>query len=464
MSSLTDIAIKSAVADASAGRGRGRVLSDGEGRGTGRLVLRITKRRGRVASTWFAQQHQDRRKRMVRVGRYPEVSLSEARALYHAHFRAGLASGEPVQSLGSAFRDAQAGTGSLRDLCQTYVDQLRRDGRPSWREARKLLITGSGALCRYLAWDRPASGVLTRDIVAWLGLAYRRGKKALASHQRALAHAAFQFGLASENDYRSLTAERQIRFGLSVNPVHAVAWDDSAYVPRQRHLSPEELAAFWLWLSARRDDRSLSARLMILLGCRVQEITRLRGEQIDRAGMVVRWARTKNGRPHALPLLGDAWEILRSAPESGYLFALGTDTQRRDAVASVCREFTGVHGGDPFQARDLRRTWRTLAGLAGISRDVCAVIQNHAPTTGQVGWRVYDKADRLDEKSAALRAWQDWLTALVGTSSGTGVPTTPAGPVAPATPADYISHDIRHDVPPPPDSSRTASLSVRELL
>ena len=61
---------------------------------------------------------------------------------------------------------------------------------------------------------------------------------------------------------------------------------------------------------------------------------------------------------------------------------------------------------------DLRRTVRTgLSELGGIPAEVAELCLNHRPG-GVAG--VYDRAERIDERGAALQRWADHVDALLG--------------------------------------------------
>jgi integrase len=60
-----------------------------------------------------------------------------------------------------------------------------------------------------------------------------------------------------------------------------------------------------------------------------------------------------------------------------------------------------------FVPRDLRRTFKTLTGKAGISKEVRDRLQNHALT--DVSSLHYDKYDYLKEKREAMDIWNDYL-------------------------------------------------------
>lgn len=78
MPSLTDGQIKNAIKRVAKAQ-KPETLVDGEGRGTGRLVLVLKPHPTRVTSVWYAQQWQDGKRKLKKIGDYPHIPLAEAR-------------------------------------------------------------------------------------------------------------------------------------------------------------------------------------------------------------------------------------------------------------------------------------------------------------------------------------------------------------------------------------------------
>lgn len=66
---------------------------------------------------------------------------------------------------------------------------------------------------------------------------------------------------------------------------------------------------------------------------------------------------------------------------------------------------------EKFVPRDLRRTFKTLTGKAGISKDIRDRLQNHA--LQDVSSLHYDRYDYLKEKRVAMDTWNDYLLAII---------------------------------------------------
>jgi integrase len=61
--------------------------------------------------------------------------------------------------------------------------------------------------------------------------------------------------------------------------------------------------------------------------------------------------------------------------------------------------------------RDLRRTWKTLAGKAGVSKEIRDRIQNHA--LQDVSSKAYDRWNYMPEKRAGMKKWDKFVRAML---------------------------------------------------
>jgi integrase len=72
-------------------------------------------------------------------------------------------------------------------------------------------------------------------------------------------------------------------------------------------------------------------------------------------------------------------------------------------MGHVCVRAARTLGLAPFAARDLRRTWKTLAGGV-IAKEMRDRLQNHS--LSDLSSRHYDRYSYLDEKRAAILQWE----------------------------------------------------------
>ncbi|MEK9606135.1 MAG: integrase, partial [Gammaproteobacteria bacterium] len=70
---------------------------------------------------------------------------------------------------------------------------------------------------------------------------------------------------------------------------------------------------------------------------------------------------------------------------------------------------------ESFSARDLRRTFKTLAGSMGISLEMRNRLQGHALV--DVGSIYYDRYDYLDQKREAMEKWTEGLTTVISSQT-----------------------------------------------
>ena len=177
-----------------------------------------------------------------------------------------------------------------------------------------------------------------------------------------------------------------------------------AEAPRERVLTDDELRALWAGLDTRPGAASDALRLRLLTGQRGEhEIAPMTWAELDlEAGVwAIPAARTKNGRPHLVPLATEARALLtrrRAArPKDEPRVFPGLTVRSEDH-----RALAAIHGA-AYTWKDLRRTTATrLAGL-GFDETVIGRTLNHPRYS--VTARHYNQHEYLDEKRAALDAW-----------------------------------------------------------
>jgi hypothetical protein len=74
-----------------------------------------------------------------------------------------------------------------------------------------------------------------------------------------------------------------------------------------------------------------------------------------------------------------------------------------DSAATIVEQYIRKSGVDPFQMRDLRRTWKSLAGDAGIAKEACDRLQNHSYR--DVASVHYDRSDHWIIKCEGVDRW-----------------------------------------------------------
>ncbi|WP_165820280.1 site-specific integrase [Microvirga sp. KLBC 81] len=200
-------------------------------------------------------------------------------------------------------------------------------------------------------------------------------------------------------------------------------------VRRERVLSMEELGLIYRAALALDDTYGAAVRFLMLTGQRRAEVFEMPQSEIDLQERLWRLPaeRTKNRRPHDVPLSPSAVAILRSRQHgrdlvfstiSGTVFgALSKAKRRLDAKVLELRRVVDPKAGPlpHWTLHDLRRSFVTHAhDQLGVDIPVIERAINHISGTfgGIVG--VYNRAPLLKERRAAFDAWDRFLTHAAG--------------------------------------------------
>lgn len=394
--------------------------------------------RVRAASKSFFVQYQSPitgKRRFLDLGAYPETTLSQARAACR-EARALVEAGKDPQIERDKAQEAErqqllederrkaieAATGTVADLFTAYFAKLEREGKRSLPELRRLyekeIHTAIGS--------KKARDIVVDDAREIIRTVYARGAHVVANRVRELLHAAFRYGLQADND---VTRDSPARFRLEYNPVTAIPKPTKVQAG-ERALGAEEIRDLWHALEEAGMDHATKciARLMLLTGQRVQEVVGMRWGELDEGKTL--WTlppdRTKNERAHLVPLSATAAQIVATMePISGDKAHVFPHRDREDlpmewrSVSRAIKRFCDKATIQPFTPKDLRRTWRTRAGEAGLSKEIRDRIQNHA--LHDVSSRHYDRFDYLEPKRVALLKWERWLLAAIDGRADTNV-------------------------------------------
>ena len=181
--------------------------------------------------------------------------------------------------------------------------------------------------------------------------------------------------------------------------------------PIERVLSDDELRALWRGLDTRPGRASDALRLRLLLGQRGEEVVGMEWREVDLDAAVweIAGQRTKNRRPHAVPLAATALAILKQrrrkiAQHEPRVFPGLTLT------SDDHRELSAIANG-AYEWKDLRRTMTTHLGKLGFDETTMGRVLNHARYT--VTARHYNNHAYDAEKRAALDAWDRELAAII---------------------------------------------------
>jgi len=186
-------------------------------------------------------------------------------------------------------------------------------------------------------------------------------------------------------------------------------------VARDRVLTDQELKKVFAAARAENSTFGLIVQLLILTGQRCSEVAGLRSEFIASKERTITLpaSLTKNKRQHAFPFGKMTEAVLKNAqPENGYLFpARGKETPFNGWSKSKAA-FDMKCPIDPWTLHDLRRTFATKLASLGAPVNVTEKILNHVSgTTGGIV-AVYQRHAYMNEMKDAVREWEKHLAAI----------------------------------------------------
>jgi integrase len=405
MTSLTDGTIRNAIKRVEKSR-KQKMLTDGEGRGTGRLVLILKPMPTRVTAEWMAQQWRDGKRTKSKIGTYPALSLSEARVIFKRDFS------EVILKRSSIKIAADTRPGTVADLFEAYITSLKEGGKSSWPDAEASLNKSADILGR----TRLARDISPDDVLGVLRPIYERGARAMADHVRSYIRSAYSWGMKAERDYRSTSPRR---FKLAHNPAEGIPTEPKTV--GTRWLNEDEFVQLFRWLeypdAPVHPPYTRAVRIIMLTGQRVEEIARLHKDQWDRKEQIIDWSKTKNGKPHAIPVPKLAADLINSIipNEYGWFFPSAMDPSKPVSANTLYSFIYRQREREVIPVvtnRDLRRTWKTLAGKAGIPKEIRDRIQNHV--LQDVSSKNYDRWTYMPEKRAGMDKWDTFVSSLLG--------------------------------------------------
>ena len=348
------------------------------------------------ARTWFVfdVDPQTGKRRRIKLGRYPEMNLAEARreALDHKHALT-VEKRDPV-----AERKVQREALTFTGLIGVYLEQHAKPKKRSWKEDQRILNK------YFTRWrDRRADGITRPEVVAILQDIKKNHGGVMAN--RSLAAVRKMYSYAVRNGY------------LDDNPAKMVDRPASE-TSRDRVYTDAEIKALW----GAFDQMGVQGAILKMCFVTAQRLNEARGmrrDEIDGETWTLPAARSKNGRANVVPLSGLANHVLETTPNLGatYVFASprGPDQDGNERPVTIsskdrvrARKLSGVAD---FSPHDLRRTFRTAVAPLGFDRYIGERVLGHVMQGVEP---VYDRFDYLDQKRDLLEAWGRHVEDVIG--------------------------------------------------
>ena len=336
------------------------------------------------------------RKRRFSLGRFPHLSLADARASAMV-ILGQLASGIDPDGV----PDAPASPRRFEVVVEDFIDKhCSRHNRKSTAYATARLLRKH--FTPELA-GRPIGDISRRDIVTILDEAVAADTPSIANH-----------ALFAVRKFFNWCVERSI---VDVNPIAGLA-RPAPLRTRDRVLSDAELCVLWQAAQDIGYPFGTIVQLLILTAQRRGEVAGMRWSEIDfeQGQWTIPGDRTKNKRLHAIPLSKISLSILAAVPRINPVLifpARGRDTEVVSGFSKIKVQLDARLGVQDWTLHDLRRTAATgMAGLR-IPPHVVERILNHASGTFAGVAGVYNRFGYLDEMRSAVETWDRNIDALL---------------------------------------------------
>jgi integrase len=334
---------------------------------------------------YYAKYRLGTKQRWIKIGPVHKISLNAATKQAKTIFESVANNVDPANTKAKASANAVHTFGSAID---GYLEQLKTDRRSAAhiRRSKSYLETYFRSL-HTMAMASIDRATVSRE----LNSINKRGAVA-ANRARATLSAFFNWSIAN---------------GLCENNPVDKTTKNKEY-DRERVLISKEIKKVWFCLE--NDDYGKIVKLLTLTLQRLSEIARLERAEINWAEKQIELpgSRTKNGRPHIVPLSDAAMAILESVNGDGkFMFAKRNNWQiDKDRLDEKC-------GVTDWVLHDLRRTGSTGMGDLGIQPHVVEAVLNHVSGSKSGVAGVYNKAMYLKEKREAFNKYAEYIAKIV---------------------------------------------------
>ena len=361
----------------------------GDGRGGHGLSLLVKRTaNGRLSKTWAQRLKKDGRPFNVGLGKYPMVTLAEARKAALANRRALVHGRDPRGGGIPTF--AQAAEKVIRIHAETW-----KKGSKSEKQWRASLRDYAMPKIGHKRVDR----ITTADILGVL-MPIWNSKRETARRVRQRIGAVMKFAVA-KNYRQDNPAGEAIGAALPKNGVRR---------KHQRALPHGEIGAAVAQVQASGAYRStvLAFEFLVLTAARSGEVRFAKWEEIDLAAKI--WTcpaeRMKAGREHRVPLSRRAVEVLKEAAtladSSGLVFPSPRGKVLSDSTISKLIRENGIQA----VPHGFRSSFRDWCGDTGAAREVAEAALAHT-VKGVEG--AYFRSDMFARRCELMQHWADYI-------------------------------------------------------
>nr|MDT0253862.1 hypothetical protein [Endozoicomonas sp.] len=329
--------------------------------------------------------------------------------------------------------EIEARHGSLKELCDSYVASLHRQGRKSADQVEKSLERYVLKPFPVLASEK-ARNVTVDDVVSIIRRMIEKGITTTCNRVRSYLHTAYEFGMKADNDPREQVIHGK-RFYIENNPVSAVPRQADYERVRERYLSHQEVKRLWddfvTLLPGKSPVFGLLLRFMLAVGGnRPEQLIRCRWSDFDFRQRTFTFIELKGKNPvpkkRVMPLTSRAMTILVELRDLSGSFEwpfsvtgkapvrVGTlDNRVKDYCMLLAAEARakGQEPPESFVPKDIRTTATNLLIECRVPKEQRYLVQSRED--GSIESKHYDHSDRLSEKREAMNQYDAFLGKII---------------------------------------------------
>jgi integrase len=328
------------------------------------------------------------RRQRITLGRYPDLSLADARAEAKRILAMRTLGTHPTSTI------------SFNEIADQFLESQSGSIRPRTLYDYKRILN---AYFRPNLGSKPLADISTSDVASIIdGLLPTKHQ---CNYAFAVIRALFRWAIA--------------RRVLARSPLEGMAKPAKTQA-RERVLDHRELKAVYLAATSVGAFGKI-VRLCILTGQRRSEIGALQWDHIDseKKTITLPASLTKNGRAHTFPygdMVAAIFEDMKPPGQTATGFLFPSEVPGKSFVGwgnykpRIDRVLTGV---SHWTLHDLRRTFATNLAALGTPIHVTEKLLNHVSgTTGGIV-AIYQRHAYMDEMRAAIDAWEARLASLL---------------------------------------------------
>lgn len=349
-------------------------------------------KRDKSFGKWILRVVVHGRRREMGLGRWPDVSISEAREKADAARKICRDGKDPIFERIRARREIKRLT--LKEAIESCFEarkaELKRDGEAGrWMSPLTVhVIPRIGAY--------PVDEIDQHVIREILGPIWHKkpdaAEKALNRINLSLKHAA-ALGIAV--DMQATMKARALMGKQRKEVVHIPA------------MPYKEASTFYRWLTEQSLISALALRFLMLTAARTSEVRLATFDEFENGIWMLPASRTKPGVARRIPLVGEALRIVgicRTQTMGRFLFPAHKGQPISDAAMSVFMKREG-YAARPHGFRATFRTW--VEEQTNAAFEVKEACLGHVVDTGVLG--AYQRSDRFEKRKALLQQWEVFL-------------------------------------------------------